>query len=172
MAKLLGPDFLSLQVRNIAASRAFYTELLGLPVDERFDTPDFVLFDTNSIPFGLSAARVNLDETPQPGLGMTLWLDCDDVDALHAKLQAAGTTIIKPPSKRTVGGRLDDGGSCCLQFGMQCIDIIAVEPERHPQARLGCFIQVYSCCTETEGDRVGIEENKVGRVEALIDRQP
>ena len=52
MAKLLGPDFISLQVSKFSSSRMFYTELLGLTVDERFDTPDFVLFDTNSIPFG------------------------------------------------------------------------------------------------------------------------
>jgi len=97
MAKLRGPDFISLQVRNFSASRAFYTELLGLPVDPRFDTADFVLFDTNSIPFALSAARVNLDDAPQPGLGVTLWIDCDNANELHAKLEAAGTTIITPP---------------------------------------------------------------------------
>jgi predicted enzyme related to lactoylglutathione lyase len=97
MAKLLGPDFISLQVRNLSDSRMFYTDLLGLKVDERFDTPDFVLFDTNSIPFALSAARVNLNEAPQPGWGMTLWIDCDQINELHAKLQAAGVTIITPP---------------------------------------------------------------------------
>ncbi|HEX7737817.1 MAG TPA: VOC family protein [Ktedonobacteraceae bacterium] len=97
MAKLLGPDFLSLQVRNLAASRAFYTEVLGLTIDERFNTPDFVLFETNSIPLGLSEARVNLDEAPQPGWGVTLWIDCDQVDELHTRLVAAGTTIITPP---------------------------------------------------------------------------
>src|SRR6266699_4138125 len=97
MAKLLGPDFMSLQVRNLSASRTFYTELLGLTVDERFDTPDFVLFETNSIPFALSAAKVNLDEAPQPGWGVTLWIDCDQVNALHAKMEAARATIIKPP---------------------------------------------------------------------------
>src|SRR5579859_6903809 len=97
MAKLLGPDFISLQVRDFAASRAFYTEVLGLTVDERFDTADFVLFDTTSIPFALSAAKVNLDEAPQPGWGVTLWIDCDSVDELHAKLQAAGATIIQQP---------------------------------------------------------------------------
>jgi predicted enzyme related to lactoylglutathione lyase len=97
MAKLLGPDFISLQVRNLSTSRTFYTELLGLKVDERFDTPDVVVFDTNSIPFALSAAKVNLNEAPQPGWGTTLWIDCDQVDELHAKLQAAGTTIITPP---------------------------------------------------------------------------
>ena len=61
MAKLLGPDFISLQVRNLATSRAFYTETLGFVTDPRFDTPDFVLFDTNSIPFGLGETKQNLD---------------------------------------------------------------------------------------------------------------
>ncbi len=97
MAKLLGPDFISLQVRNFPASRAFYTELLGLPVDPRFDTADFVLFDSSTIPFALSQAKLNLDEAPQPGWGLALWIDCDNVDDLHAKLQAAGATIVTPP---------------------------------------------------------------------------
>ena len=97
MAKLLGPDFISLQVRNLSASRTFYIELLGLAVDERFDTPDVVLFDTNSIPFALREAEVNLDDAQHPGRGMTLWIDCDQVNELHAKLEAAGTTIITLP---------------------------------------------------------------------------
>src|SRR5579864_8432885 len=97
MAKLLGPDFLSLQVRNFSASRTFYTELLGLPVDDRFDTADFVLFDTTTIPFALTAAKVNLAEAPQPGWGMTLWIDCDKVDELHNKLATAGVNIVTPP---------------------------------------------------------------------------
>lgn len=97
MAKLHGPDFISLQVRNLAASRAFYTDLLGLAIDERFDTTDFVLFDNNSIPFAITQASVNLDEAPQPGWGVTLWIDCDHADELHAKMQAAGAAIVTPP---------------------------------------------------------------------------
>ena len=97
MAKLLGPDFLSLQVRDLAASRAFYTETLGLPVDPRFDTADFVLFDSSTIPLGLSAAKIDLDAAPHPGWGVALWIDCDDVDALHTRLAAAGATIVTPP---------------------------------------------------------------------------
>ncbi len=97
MARLYGPDFISLQVRNFPASRAFYTETLGLPVDSRFDAPDFVLFDTNSIPLALSQAKLNLDEAPFPGMGVALWIDCDDVDGLHARLQAAGATIVTAP---------------------------------------------------------------------------
>jgi predicted enzyme related to lactoylglutathione lyase len=103
MAKLLGPDFISLQVSNFSASRSFYTELLSLAVDERFDAPDFVVFDTNSIPFMISAAKVKLDQAPQAGWGMTLWIDCDHVDELYARLEAAGTTIINPPSDGPFG---------------------------------------------------------------------
>jgi predicted enzyme related to lactoylglutathione lyase len=97
MAKLLGPDFISLQVRDFAASRTFYTEILGFTTDERFDIPDFALFDTTTIPFAISAAKTDLSDIPQAGLGVTLWLDCDQVDDLHAKLVASGTTIITPP---------------------------------------------------------------------------
>ncbi len=97
MARLRGPDFISLQVRNLSASRSFYTEMLGLTIDERFNTPDFVLFDTNSIPFALSEAKVNLDEVSQPGLGVALWIDCDAVNEVHARLEAAGVTVITPP---------------------------------------------------------------------------
>jgi len=97
MAKLLGPDFISLQVRNLSASYAFYTEQLGLTVDSRFTAPDFVLFDTSTIPFALRESKVNLDEAMPPGVGVTLWLDCDNINELHAKLEVAGATIIKQP---------------------------------------------------------------------------
>jgi glyoxalase/bleomycin resistance protein/dioxygenase superfamily protein len=60
-------------------------------------TPDFVLFDTNSIPFALTAAKVSLNEAPQPGWGMTLWIDCDQVNELHTKMEAKGATIVTPP---------------------------------------------------------------------------
>src|SRR6266699_7070519 len=66
MAKLLGPDFISLQVRNLSASRAFYTEVLGLTEDTSFSAPNTVLFDSTTIPFALSEAKGNLDEAPHP----------------------------------------------------------------------------------------------------------
>ncbi|QBD75126.1 VOC family protein [Ktedonosporobacter rubrisoli] len=106
MARLLGPDFISLQVRDLSASRTFYTETLGLTIDERFTSADFVLFDTNSIPLGISQAKVNLAEAPQPGWGFTLWLDCDHVDELHARLEAAGVTIVTPPFNSPFGRAL------------------------------------------------------------------
>jgi predicted enzyme related to lactoylglutathione lyase len=97
MAKLLGPDFISLQVRDLARSRAFYTEVLGLEIDPRFNTADFVLFESSTIPFGVGQASVDLDDAPQPGWGVALWIDCDDVDELRDRLEAAGASIVKQP---------------------------------------------------------------------------
>ncbi len=77
--------------------------MLGFEIDQRFNTPDFVLFDTNSIPFGLSEAKGSLESAPQPGMGVVLWIDCDDVDALHDRLVKAGTKILTPPNNGPFG---------------------------------------------------------------------
>ena len=97
MAKLLGPDFLNLQVRDLATSRAFYTEVLGLTEDTSFTAPGVVLFESTTIPFALSEHKINLDEAPHPGWGVALWIDCDSVNELHAKMEAKGATIVTPP---------------------------------------------------------------------------
>ncbi len=106
MAKLRGPDFISLQVRDLAASRAFYIDLLGFTEDPNFKAPGFVLFNTTTIPFGISEARVNLDEAPNLGWGVTLWIDSDTVDGLYATMVTAGATIIKEPFDSPFGRAL------------------------------------------------------------------
>ncbi len=73
--------------------------------------------------------------------------------------------------ERTIIRWLDDGSAFRFQFGMQLIDLIAVDPERHPPSRLRCFIQVHLGFAERKGDRVGIKKNKIGSIEALIDSQ-
>src|SRR5207302_3785901 len=66
---------------------------------------------------------------------------------------------------------LDDGGSSRFHFGMQRIDMITVDPERHTPSRLRCVIQVHFGFAESKRDRAGIEEDKIGSVEALIDSE-
>jgi predicted enzyme related to lactoylglutathione lyase len=102
MAKLLGPDFISLQVRDLAASRRFYTELLGLEVSA-FTAPDFVLFESTTIPFGISQRPPDQAEPAQPAAGVALWIDCDNVDELHSQLVAGGATILRPPAATPFG---------------------------------------------------------------------
>lgn len=91
---VLGPDFFSLQVRDIEASKRFYVERLGLTVMP--GPPHAVVFDTKPIPFAIRDPLVDLDKVPQLGSGVALWLAADDADALHRELVEAGVPILAP----------------------------------------------------------------------------
>ena len=91
-----GPDFIALQVRDLAASAAFYTERLGLqpaPVSP----PHAVVFATEPIPFAVREPVVDLDATDRLGWGMVLWLKAEDPDAVHADLVAHDVPIVTAP---------------------------------------------------------------------------
>src|ERR1700730_7416870 len=74
-----GPDFISLQVRDLERSAVFYEQYLGL---KRSDAgpPHAVVFDTKPIAFALRdvVAGTDLDAIAQPGQGMALWLHAPD----------------------------------------------------------------------------------------------
>lgn len=91
-----GPDFIGLQVRDLAAAAEFYETRLGLrraPVSP----PGAVVFDTTPIPFAVREPLpgVDLDSVPRPGLGVAVWLHTTDAPALHRDLAAAGVRIVK-----------------------------------------------------------------------------
>ena len=93
-----GPDFLSLQVRDLEASAAFYEQHLGL-VRSPAGPPHAVVFATQPIAFAVRdlAPGVDLDSAPQPGLGIGMWLHAEGVQAIHDGLAAIGTTIAVAP---------------------------------------------------------------------------
>lgn len=93
-----GPDFVSLQVRNLAASQAFYEQYLGL-VRSPAGPPHAVVFDTAPIAFALRDLMpgVDLDAAPLPGVGISVWLHATDVQAIHDALAADGRTIVVEP---------------------------------------------------------------------------
>ena len=62
MAKLLGPDFISLQVRNFSASRTFYTEMLGLTMIRASTLPILSSSIPTRSPLLSAEAKVNLDK--------------------------------------------------------------------------------------------------------------
>ena len=94
-----GPDFISLQVRDLERSAAFYEQYLGL---KRSDAgpPHAVVFGTKPIAFAVrnAVAGADLDAITQPGQGMALWLHAPDAQDIHDALAAAGTTIISAPA--------------------------------------------------------------------------
>jgi len=96
MAKVMGPDFVALQVRDLGASRRFYEEKLGLEVDPQ-GPPNAVVFRTEPVPFTVREPVVNLDQVERLGWGVALWLRCDDARVLHDSLQEAGVPIPQEP---------------------------------------------------------------------------
>jgi predicted enzyme related to lactoylglutathione lyase len=93
-----GPDFVSLQVRDLDASRAFYETHLGL-VRSPAGPPHAVVFTTTPIAFALRGLLpgTDLDAVVQPGLGVALWLHATDVQAIHDALVEAGVTVVAEP---------------------------------------------------------------------------
>ena len=93
MNKLMGPDFIALQVRDLDLSKRFYTEHLNLvPVDR--SPPGAILFQTMPIPFAIRTPMIDLSASERLGWGISIWLACDDADAFHAKLVSAGVKIL------------------------------------------------------------------------------
>jgi predicted enzyme related to lactoylglutathione lyase len=93
-----GPDFVSLQVRDLDASRAFYETHLGL-VRSPAGPPHAVVFTTTPIAFALRGLLpgTDLDQVAQPGVGVALWLHATDVQAIHDALVEAGVTVVAEP---------------------------------------------------------------------------
>ncbi|RYB93998.1 VOC family protein [Nocardioides oleivorans] len=93
-----GPDFISLQARDLDASRAFYERYLGL-VKSDAGPPHAVVFDTAPIAFAIRdlAPGTVLDSVAQPGIGAAIWLHATDVQDIHDALVADGHTIVAAP---------------------------------------------------------------------------
>lgn len=102
MSKLLGPDFIALQVRDLAAARHFYTEQLGLELAPH-SPPGAVVFRTAPMPFALRTPLVDLDASQHLGWGVALWFLADDADALHDTLVANNVQIAQPPQDGPFG---------------------------------------------------------------------
>lgn len=96
MGRVIGPDFVGLQVRDLAASRRFYEERLGLEVAPQ-GPPGAVVFMTEPIPFAVREPVVDLDAVERLGWGVALWLGCEDADGLCAGLEASGVEIAQRP---------------------------------------------------------------------------
>ncbi|MFF0709904.1 VOC family protein [Gordonia sputi] len=93
-----GPDFISLQTRNLEASQAFYERYLGL-VRSPAGAPHVVVFDTKPIAFALRdlIPGTDLDAVTQPGIGAAICLHATGVQEIHDALVADGYSIVSEP---------------------------------------------------------------------------
>lgn len=93
-----GPDFISLQTRDLDASQVFYEQYLGL-VRSPAGPPHAVVFDTRPIAFALRdlVPGTDLAAVTQPGIGAAIWLHATGVQAIHDALVAGGHRIVSAP---------------------------------------------------------------------------
>lgn len=99
-----GPDFIALQVRDLATSAAFYEQRLGL-VRAPQSPPGAVVFATAPVAFAVREPLpgVDLESVERPGLGVALWLHAENAQALCDALLAAGVPIVQQPTPTPFG---------------------------------------------------------------------
>lgn len=99
-----GPDFISLQVRDLDASQRFYETHLGL-VRSPAGPPHAVVFTTTPIAFALRdlLPGTDLSGADRPGIGTAIWLHATGVQEIHDALVAAGHTIVSAPVEGPFG---------------------------------------------------------------------
>jgi len=68
---LIGPDFIGIQVVDIEAARAFYTDIVGLKAVAQ-SPPGAVVFDTKPIPFAVRTPVIDLGDTEDLGRGIAI----------------------------------------------------------------------------------------------------
>ena len=95
MTTPIGPDFIALQVRDLAASSKFYVEIFGFKAAAQ-SPPGAVVFKTVPIPLALREPLRPLPEAGLLGVGMVLWIACDAADALHDRIVERGGAILSP----------------------------------------------------------------------------
>jgi catechol 2,3-dioxygenase len=94
----LGPGHTFLKVRDVDRSERFYTDVLGLEVAARMDTPPMVFFTLgNHHDFGILGVGDGPDpEWNSPGLfhiAFKVGDSLDDLKATKAELERAGATV-------------------------------------------------------------------------------
>jgi len=87
-------------------SAAFYSEVLGFPVDERWDGPN-----GRGMLFRVTTGGVIeiVEGTPrdpaEPASGVSVAVELDDVDAMHDRVAAAGVEVVTALEDRPWGHR-------------------------------------------------------------------
>jgi predicted enzyme related to lactoylglutathione lyase len=95
MTTPVGPDFIALQVRSLARSSKFYMEVFGFEAAAQ-SPPGAVVLKTAPIPLALREPLRPLPEAGSLGVGMVLWIACDDANALHDLIVKRGGAILSP----------------------------------------------------------------------------
>ncbi len=92
----IGPDFVSLQVRDLAASADFYERVVGLA---RVPAHDYLSRRGERRPL----PGFDLDAHPQLGAGVGIWFHHPDALAVHRRVVDHGAAVVQEPSDGPFG---------------------------------------------------------------------
>lgn len=101
-----GPDFVSFQVRDLAASADFYERLVGLT---RLPAPNphAVVFSGGGGGAAFAVREplpgVDLDAVGQLGAGVGVWFHDPEAAARHSRLVEGGVPIVQEPAEGPFG---------------------------------------------------------------------
>ena len=91
---------------NFERSTAFYSEVLGFPVDEHWDDPDGRGTLFRAATGGVIEIVEDSPHHPaEPASGVTVAVELDDVDAMHDRVVAAGVEVVTTLGDRAWGHR-------------------------------------------------------------------
>ena len=98
----------SLTVNDLLKSLAFYTDGMGFIVGERWSDGDVlrgVMLRAGVCEFGLSQDDWKQGRDRKKGAGFRIWCDtAQDIDAIAARLRAAGATLTEEPQDHPAWG--------------------------------------------------------------------
>lgn len=94
-------DHLFMHVASLATTRRFYVDLIGLEV--LADEGSYIRLGSRSGGFTIGVEEREPDAVGARGIELDI--SVDDVDAIYARLSAAGVAIDTPPADMDWGGR-------------------------------------------------------------------
>ncbi len=92
-----------LHVQDIERSRRFYTEVVGLPVDEQQSDANFTMLATDGSLLALQAASSLPEGQDGQAGGVEVGLELDGVDATYKRWKKAGVELLGEPETRPFG---------------------------------------------------------------------
>ncbi len=105
MYKLLSP---SITASDLAASRKFYEDALGLEVTDTYEEDGKVLglkMQAGGVQYFLSQDDFAKGSERTKGVGMRFYISCDDVDAAAKRVEESGYEFFQPLTDQPWGTR-------------------------------------------------------------------
>lgn len=134
-------DYTVIPCRDLAAMRAFYTDVLGLPI--AYERHDWIKFQLGQVALALRPRSAPFFESgrdvDRPSVQLAFLVDDDQVDTCHQELTALGIPILEPPTDQPWGHRTlyfaDPEGNVLELYADVGLSPLTAFTHDHPRSR-------------------------------------